>query len=173
MATYRILSFDGGERAVDVALYTSAAPDYFPSVDGYVDGGVVANNPSMAAVAQTQDRRSEIPDRPELEEIFLLSIGTGRVLSRIEGKRRDWGLAQWAKPLVKLMLFGTEGVPHYQCKQMLGKRYCRLDYTFPPGREIDIDDYEKRDRLIAIAENGMENELTATAMWLNDQWSPG
>jgi patatin-like phospholipase/acyl hydrolase len=36
---------DGEQLAYKVALYTSAAPTYFPSVDGYIDGGVVANNP--------------------------------------------------------------------------------------------------------------------------------
>lgn len=115
----------------------------------------MANNPSMAALAQTQDRRAEIPKRPTLGEIRLLSIGTGKVLSRIEGQRRNWGSSQWAKPLVRLMLQGTEGVPGYQCRQMLGDRYHRLDYSFSPGRAIDLDDYKKRDRLVEIAETRM------------------
>ncbi len=48
---------DRSELAYDVGLYTAAAPTYFPSVDGYIDGGVYANNPSMCALAQTQDER--------------------------------------------------------------------------------------------------------------------
>jgi patatin-like phospholipase/acyl hydrolase len=51
---------DGDTKATDVAVYTSAAPTYFPTADRYIDGGVVANNPSMAALAQTQDVRSVI-----------------------------------------------------------------------------------------------------------------
>ncbi|KAF0811319.1 putative sporulation hydrolase CotR [Andreprevotia sp. IGB-42] len=50
-------SDDGGEIAYRVAMRTSAAPTYFGSYDGFVDGGVFANNPSMCALAQTQDRR--------------------------------------------------------------------------------------------------------------------
>ena len=32
-----------------VARYTSAGPTYFSECDDYIDGGVLANNPSMAA----------------------------------------------------------------------------------------------------------------------------
>ena len=44
---------DATARVQDVALYTSAAPTYFPSADGYIDGGVFAPNPSMCALAQS------------------------------------------------------------------------------------------------------------------------
>ena len=40
---------DRSEAAFAVGLYTSAAPTYFPSVDGFIDGGVYASNPSMCA----------------------------------------------------------------------------------------------------------------------------
>ena len=48
---------DRRELAYKVGMYTAAAPTYFPSVDGYIDGGVFANNPAMCALAQTQDKR--------------------------------------------------------------------------------------------------------------------
>jgi len=44
---------DGSELVVDVALRTSAAPVYFPTYQVYVDGGVAANDPSMAALARS------------------------------------------------------------------------------------------------------------------------
>ena len=38
---------DRDVSAYKVALYTSAAPTYFPSVDGYIDGGVVCLHPAI------------------------------------------------------------------------------------------------------------------------------
>jgi len=161
---------DGRRRVVDVALYTSAAPTYFPTVDGYVDGGVVANNPSMAALAQTQDPRATMPHRPSLGEISLLSIGSGRVLSRVEGNRQDWGYTQWAKPLIGILLDGTVGVPDYQCRQFLGERYLRLDHSFAPGQAIDLDEWRKRDDLVNIGEQRMSTALDDAAGWLHRHW---
>lgn len=160
---------DGSRSVLDVALYTSAAPTYFPSVDGYVDGGVVANNPCMAALAQSQDRRA-LADPPDLGDIVLLSLGTGSNLSRIPGGRHDWGYGQWAKPLIQLMLDGLVGVADYQCRQMLGERYLRLNYTFPPGHEVATDGYAHRDYLIEIAEERMGAQLAEAASWLRTHW---
>ena len=55
---------DGAELVVDVAMRTSAAPIYFPTYQSYIDGGVVANDPSMAALAHRNcragDERQEV-----------------------------------------------------------------------------------------------------------------
>lgn len=159
---------DGNERAVDVALYTSAAPTYFPSAGGYIDGGVVANNPSMVALAQTQDERCEIGHRPELNDIALLSIGTGVLPRRIRGTENDWGYTRWAPQLLRVMFDGLSGVPDYQCRQILGSNYHRLDPTLDV--EIEIDDWTARDELVRIGEIEMKEELDETAEWLKTQW---
>ena len=161
---------DGEQHAADVALYSSAAPTYFPSVDGYIDGGVVANHPGMVALSQTQDQRSKIPDRPRVDEIRLLSIGTGQVLSYIQGPIHNWGLVQWAKPLLNLMLDAVSGVPDFQCRQMLGANYHRLNYTFPDGKGIELGEWKKRDRLVGIGRKDMVTELDAAADWLAVHW---
>ena len=159
---------DGNLRVSDVALYTSAAPTYFPAVGGYIDGGVVANNPSMAALAQTQDRRAKIEGRPGLDEVVLLSIGTGFLPRRIEGLDNDWGYVQWALPLLRVMFDGAAGVPHYQCSQILGKRYHRLDHVF--AAEVELDDWGARDELVRIGEIEMKPALDDTAAWLANEW---
>jgi len=159
---------DGSELAYKVGLYTSAAPTYFPSVDGYIDGGVYATNPSMCALAQSQD--SDFKNRSSLSDVVLLSLGTGTCLLYIEGKELDWGYAQWAKQLVTLMLDGTSGIADYQCNQILGDRYHRMAPVFPPNISIPMDAVDRIPYMVEFAENNKHVDLTATIKWLKDYW---
>jgi len=158
---------DGGELAVDVALRTAAAPTQFPSYDGYVDGGVVANNPSMAALAQLLDDRASGGAAAKLNEIRLFSLGTGTPLHYIPGKTHDWGYAQWVKPLIKLMLDGSVGVADYQCHQLLGARYHRLAPKFPPKVAIGSDDVKRIPELIKLAK---DVDIAPSVNWLKANW---
>lgn len=157
---------DGDRLAYRVALYTSAAPTFFPSVDGYIDGGVVANNPSMAALAQVLDTRA-VPRPAPLDKISLLSLGTGRNLMRIEGDRHDWGQAQWVKPLMNIMTSGGMSMTDYQCRQLLGGRYHRLSPVFPPGLSIPMQAWRRIPELVAFAE---AVDLGETAAWIRKHW---
>jgi patatin-like phospholipase/acyl hydrolase len=152
--------------AVDVGLYTSAAPTYFPSVDGYIDGGVYASNPSMCALAQTQDSR--YAPTPSLEDVLLLSLGTGTSLQYIEGKSHDWGYAQWLKRLIDLLLDGTSGIADYQCRQILGRRYHRLAPVFPTGKSIPMDSIDQISYMIEFAES---LPIDKTIQWLQQTWT--
>ena len=152
--------------AFKVGLYTSAAPTYFPSVDGFIDGGVFASNPAMCAIAQTQDRRYS--PTPSLDNILLLSMGTGTSLQYIKGKRHDWGYVQWAKPLISLMLDGTAGIADYQCRQLLDESYHRLAPVFPVGTTVPMDDIKKIPFMIEFAEN---LPIEKTIEWLMGTWN--
>jgi patatin-like phospholipase/acyl hydrolase len=157
---------DRDQLAYKVGMYTSAAPTYFPTVDGYVDGGVYASNPGMCALAQTQDQRYK--PTPALQDIVLLSLGTGTSLQYIKGKTHDWGYAQWIKPLISLMLDGTAGIADYQCRQMLDVHYHRLEPVFPPGTTVDMDDVKKIPYMIEFAESV---PIDSTIAWLKGHWS--
>jgi patatin-like phospholipase/acyl hydrolase len=156
---------DRHELAYEVGMYTAAAPTYFPSVDGFIDGGVYANNPAMCALAQTQDKRYR--PTPAIDEIVLLSLGTGTSLFYIRGKTLDWGYAQWIKPLISLMLDGISGIADYQCHQMLRKRYHRLAPIFPPDVSIPMDDVGKIPYMIQFAEGF---DLRSTVRWMRRHW---
>jgi len=154
---------DGELTVVDVALDTSAAPTYFPAHDGFIDGGVLANNPTMAAVAQTQDNRAQINPRPALNELLVLSVGTGTVLSFIKGENNDWGIAQWAQPLINVLLDASMGIADYQCRQILRDRYRRLAPAFPPGVNIRLDEWQRAQDLVDFANRA---DLGDVAAWL-------
>lgn len=154
---------DGESLVVDVAMATSAAPTYFPSYDGYIDGGVTANNPSMAAVAQALDGRNQPAERAALEEIKLLSLGTGVSLQYIEGQDLDWGDAQWIKPILNVMMDGSVGVADFQCSQLLGNRYCRLEPVFPAGKSFPMDDVSK---IVDLMDFARSFDLSAALTWL-------
>lgn len=150
---------DGQEFVVDIALHTSAAPTYFPTHDGFIDGGVVANNPSMAALAQTQDSRNSGP-APALADIQLLSLGTGTNLSFIKGRTLDWGYAQWAKPLISLLMDASMGIADYQCRQILKDHYCRIAPVFSSDRNIKMDEWQKSAELLSFG-----NAAALTDSW--------
>jgi len=149
--------------ASDVALYSSSAPTYFKAYHGYVDGGMVANNPSMAAVAQALDDRYD--PVLKLEDIRLLSIGTGKTNKYKEGESYDFGALQ-VKSLVDIMLGGTESVPDYQCKVILDDRYHRCEPT--DSREIEMDDVSRIPELVEI---GYNFDISPALAWLEDNWS--
>lgn len=157
---------DRSELVYKVGLYTAAAPTYFPSVDGFVDGGVYATNPAMCALAQTQDQRYFDPPAA-LDDVALLSLGTGTSLFHIKGKNLNWGYAQWIKPLISLMLDGVSGIADYQCRQMLRDRYHRLAPVFPPDVSIPMDGVKKIPYMIDFAD-GLK--LAKTVDWMKTHW---
>ncbi|NOX50553.1 MAG: hypothetical protein GXP16_08460 [Gammaproteobacteria bacterium] len=154
---------DRAESVVNVGLYTSAAPTFFPSVDGYIDGGVYANNPSMCALAQSQQRKYK--PTPALPEIRLLSLGTGEVTEYIPKMVNDWGYAQWAKPLLSLMMDGVAGIADYQCQQLLGDHYHRLSPLL--NKNYKIDDHK---RIKQMEKVGIAADINKTVKWIKQNW---
>lgn len=157
---------DKNELLAKVALYTSAAPTYFPAVEGYVDGGVFANNPAMIALSQAISHKNRDDERAALDDISLLSIGTGESLKHIRGKSLDWGYAQWAKPLVDILMDGVAGISDYQCRQILEARYHRLQVVFR-DEKIGLDDVNKIPRMDEI---GRTHSVAGTKRWILEQW---
>lgn len=141
---------------VDAALYSSAAPTFLPEYKGYIDGGVVINNPSTAAITTTIGNTDL-----SLSEIILLSIGTGYFPSGIARDTSSWGAISsqnkpilsapsWAiipntesiseppLPLLSIMLNGSVAVHEIFSASLLGENYCRLNPILP--KPIDVDD---------------------------------
>lgn len=167
---------DGYFRAADVAMYTSAAPTFLPGVDTFVDGGVAANNPSMAALAQTQDTRYIIDGRfgekarPQLGEVVMLSLGTGDLPTRVQGKNHNWGVIPWTYKirLLNIMFEGVVGVADYQSRQILGDdRYMRLNPNFTDAQNFALDDVKRLNEMVTFASTIPLDNLVE---WLNRSW---
>jgi len=153
---------DDDALVVDVALRSSAAPVYFPTYQGYIDGGVVANNPAMVAVAQALDGRSaSVP----LENIQLLSLGTGRSCRWVEGENHDWGAAQWAPYILFISPEGSVEMTDFQCRQILGDRYFRLNPILTD--KVPLDGWERVPELVQIAR---EEDLVPMNRWIEEKW---
>ena len=148
------------ETVVDVGIYTAAAPTYFPIYKGYIDGGVVAGNPSMCALAQALNPET---GGKRLRDVILFSLGTGHNPHYLETLDGDWGLAQWAPKLVSLMLEGSNGLANYECRQLLGKRYLRLDPQLPFPIAMD-----RVDQIPVMVNVANQCPLTDALPWLEE-----
>ncbi|EAL63129.1 patatin family protein [Dictyostelium discoideum AX4] len=158
--------FTGDHLVVDVALRTSAAPTYFPIYQGFVDGGVYANNPSLCAVT------SAISSGIKLTEICVLSLSTGRdgkYVSPDQYGEGNWGLAQWAPTLIDMLLDSNVEISDFQCAQLLAEKYHRVDPLLT--KNIDLDQPKFIPLLEEIA-NAVD--LTDTFNWIQEFWlKPG
>src|SRR5215211_1475232 len=87
----------------DAAMATSSAPTYLPpwplGGDALVDGGVFAANPTMAAIAEALDRKRDPPAPVGLDDLFVVSLGTGYFRAKYTPRRlRAWGALAWVQP---------------------------------------------------------------------------
>ncbi len=122
--------------ALDAVDASSAAPLYFPTVKvnkrWMIDGGVIANNPTMCAYAEAKQMW---PD----SELKILSVGTGSNTRKIDGKEsRDYGGVEWiTHDLLGLVM--DESIVAYQIKTILGDNYVRVNSRLEYAND-DMDD---------------------------------
>jgi patatin-like phospholipase/acyl hydrolase len=131
---------DEGEdfTLAEVARATSAAPTYFEAYEltdqALVDGGVFAANPAMCAFA-------EVMRFQPAAEVILLSLGTGqRTRKRRFPDIKDWGLIEWARPILDVVFDGVSDAVDYQLRHALDEgHYWRLQVELTDASD-DLDD---------------------------------
>ena len=156
---------DRDARIVDVAMRTAAGPTYFPTYQGYADGGVIANNPSMAALAQAVNPAT---GGRRVEDVCVLSLGTGQRFRHVAGPTHDWGFVQWAGPLLQILIEGAMDTARYECEQLLPGRFLRLDV--PLEKDMGLDDVANA---ADLAERARTFELDRkTTDWLETWFGP-
>jgi uncharacterized protein len=125
--------------AWEAARATSAAPTFFPGHggDGYVflDGGIWANNPIMAAVIDALSAYDVSRD-----QIDVLSIGTGNAPHDISAFALHGGLFEW-REIVSGAMFLTTDNAQAQATLLLGpEKILRLEPT-GDATKIELDDF--------------------------------
>ena len=151
-----------------VARATSSAPTYFePALLGdrpLIDGGVFAVNPGMCAVA-------EVMRYTPGAEVVLVSLGTGQLTRPFPYEAvSDWGLVQWARPLIDVVFDGASDVVDYQLTQLLGEeRFFRFQTELTTASD-DLDNATELnlralrltgERLIAERERDLNQAISA------------
>lgn len=135
--------------AVDAALASSAAPTYFDeheyqgsvTVEGFLDGGVWANNPVLPAIAEAV-RHLNVP----LERIDILSVGTTSSEADFSAALRK-GKFGWAPESADLFFAAQQhGASRLAADFLSAARFLRIDQKTPTT--ISLDDTQAIDELI-------------------------
>ncbi|NVN95845.1 MAG: patatin-like phospholipase family protein [Bacteroidetes bacterium] len=128
----------------DICRATSAAPTYFKPAKikslygnsiALIDGGVFANNPAMCAYIEAMktdfSNTTDKPAYPEIENIIIVSIGTGGAKKPYHyTDMDDDGVIGWAMPIVDILMSGNAETMSYMLNKIYNDtphHYFRLD----------------------------------------------
>jgi predicted acylesterase/phospholipase RssA len=135
---------DWRERAVDVALATTAAPTYFPTMTlrgaRLIDGGILANNPIMVALTEAFG-----PLQRRVTDIKAFSVGTTTDVPRHPRLLDRGGRLMWAPAAVDVLMRAQSDGATKQARHFLGEsNFLRLNPTVPTGAlnldKVDVDE---------------------------------
>lgn len=157
----------------DVARATSAAPTYFELAHvtsrgktrhPLVDGGVIANDPSLCAYAEARTLAGV-----GAADMFLVSIGcapSDKYKRYTYNEAKDWGLAEWVKPVVDITFEGGPQIAAYVMEQLFDtvqdgtpgdQKYFRLQpELFGASAEMDDASEKNLRRLESAGEKNAE-----------------
>lgn len=132
---------DENIRAASVAMATSAAPTYFPSIkigsELYADGGMFAVAPDLVAMHEAEHFM-----KIESSQIRMLSIGTATANYRPIAKLSEKdGAVEWLSDGRLILSLISVQQQHVQAmmEDQLRERYVHLDAEWPVEGELGID----------------------------------
>ena len=155
-------------RVVDVAMASSAAPVFFPSYDCHIDGGIIATDPSLASIIYAIDEELG----KKINQIRLLSFGTGYCYNSIKEDTSKWGAVEWVTskdpdlPIISVTLEGNAQLSQIFSKKLLDNNYYRVNPKM--DKDIPMDDTKSIDYLLKLAE---EYDIKECINWRNNKWS--
>ena len=176
-----------------IADASSAAPTYFPTVplrippgsnprrtrkEWLVDGGIVANNPTMCAICESRQAWKDVA----MDDLRVLSVGTGTATRPITGgESAKWGITEWFLKGSIIELTMDERIVAYQAKTILAEgHYIRVNADLsdqsniglpdPPDDAMDYIDEENIEKLRELGEYWFEMYGQAAADLLTGQY---
>lgn len=153
---------------IDVAMASSAAPAIFPSYDCNIDGGIIANDPSLSSIIYAID--DELGKK--IDKIRLLSFGTGYYYDRIKEDTSKWSAVDWVKskqpnlPIISVALEGNAQISQIFSKKLLNDNYYKINPKM--DRYISMDDTKEIEYLLNLAK---DYDIKECVNWINNKWN--
>ena len=163
----------------EALIASSAAPTYFPSFDCFLDGGLMANNPTLPAMADIFDHSKKEGNRVSIG--LVLSLGTGYLQAEKYHADYEVYIPGFSTDIIKTLFHSSMGLVrllHHFIKQStqsngevvcqaqswcdsIGAVYCRLS---PPLEQDTAPDMHSIEELIDLL---FETEIYVLQEFLN------
>ena len=137
---------DSDLRITDVLVAATAAPTYFPhktiKEEAFADGGLWASDPSVHAIAESMRirrdcRRENCDPCFDIEDVHLLSIGTGRATFSLTPPGGDAGMLYWARHVADVMSISQVQGVHQPLQFWLADRYTHVNFEMESHWGLD------------------------------------
>jgi len=124
-------------------IASSSAPTYFKPmiINGseYIDGGIVANNPSMLAYTEIKSKYNSIAS-----DISILSIGCGSS-PKSYINTSNWPTYKWIRPLLDVAVNSDMSIVHNQLVKIYrsvkaSENYIRINENITKSMNSSMDD---------------------------------
>jgi len=141
----------------EICTASSSAPTFFPPYElqysggilPHIDGGVSANNPELAAIAHALSMKRKDKPNPKIDQIAVLSIGTGRTTRPYTHDQiNKWGALDWVMNIPNIFLDPSAGnslfIAQLLFKGICNENHLRLDFDLNERFESDWQDGKVR-----------------------------
>ncbi|WP_202078515.1 CBASS cGAMP-activated phospholipase [Caldalkalibacillus salinus] len=159
---------------LDAVISSCSAPIYFEPYrinQNFIatDGGLWANNPSLVCLQEAIQTFNQ-----KLDDIKIMSVGSGLQGITFDKKTKRWGLPHWIKvklfplqirpTLIDLALHLSSESVSSQCQTLCGAHYLRLNA--PMQHEVPFDDVQSLEKLKKLGEEVFVHHEKNIEQWL-------
>jgi len=147
-ADYYVKDIVRGSTSIP-SIFSPARFQYGVDINTIVDGGVFANNPSLAAyieVSKTLFKGQYETTKYNPHDLIVISLGTGSYKQKpyMYKKTKRWGKANWMLPIIDVLLTSHSEVTSYEMEKLFAAynsshNYKRLNPPIKIGSSDPMD----------------------------------